>query len=69
MMATAALARALNPVDVSANALYVEDLWRAPFAQLREQAPVSWRENSPFGGYWSVTTHALVQEVELHPEI
>ena len=69
MMATAALARALNPVDVSANALYVDDLWRAPFAQLREQAPVSWREDSPFGGYWSVTTHALVQEVELHPEI
>ena len=61
--------RALNPVDVSANALYVDDTWRAPFAQLRADAPVSWREVSPFGGYWSVATHALVQEVEVHPEI
>ena len=62
-------ARALNQTDVSANALYVDDTWRAPFAQLRAEAPVSWREDSPFGGYWSVATHALVQAVELHPEI
>ena len=68
MMASAAQ-RALTPTDVSADALYVEDRWREPFAQLRDQAPVSWREDSPFGGYWSVTTHDLVQEVELHPEI
>ena len=68
-MATTAEPRALNPVDVSANALYVDDTWRAPFAQLRAEAPVSWREDSPFGGYWSVATHALVQEVEVHPEL
>ena len=68
-MATQAPDRALNPVDVSANALYVDDTWREPFAQLRATAPVSWRADSPFGGYWSVATHALVQEVEVHPEI
>ena len=28
-------ARAVNPVDVSDIALYVEDKWRAPFARLR----------------------------------
>ena len=68
-MATVAAPRALNSVDVSANALYVDDTWREPFAKLRAAAPVSWREDSPFGGYWSVVTHALVQEVEVHPEI
>ena len=33
-MATAALdTRPLTPVDLSANALYVEDTWREPFAR------------------------------------
>ena len=68
-MATVATPRAINPVDVSANALYVDDTWREPFARLRAEAPVSWRADSPFGAYWSVATHALVQEVEVHPEI
>lgn len=62
-------ARAITPVDVSDIALYTEDRWRAPFAQLRAEMPVSWRPDSPYGGYWSVVTHALITEVELHPEI
>ena len=61
--------RAINPVDVSANALYVEDSWREPFAKLRAEMPVSWCPESPFGAYWSVVTHGLIQEVELHPEV
>ena len=61
--------RALTPIDVSDLALYTEDRWRAPFAQLRASMPVSWRKDSPYGGYWSVVTHSLVTEVELHPEI
>ena len=50
-MATVAAPRALNSVDVSANALYVDDTWREPFAKLRAVAPVSWREDSPFGAF------------------
>ena len=61
--------RAINSVDVSANALYVDDTWRAPFAKLRGEMPVSWCPESPFGAYWSVVTHGLVQEVEVHPEV
>ncbi len=60
--------RAINPVDVSANALYTEDTWRVPFAQLRADMPISWRPDSPFGGYWSAVTHAHIQEIELTPE-
>jgi cytochrome P450 len=61
--------RAITPIDVSDLALYTEDLWHEPFAKLRTEMPVSWRPESPYGGYWSVVTHGLVSEVELHPEI
>ena len=68
-MATLLDNRAINPVDVSADAIYVEDLWREPFAKLRSEMPVSWCPDSPFGGYWSVVTHALVQEAELRHDV
>lgn len=61
--------RPINPVDVSADAFYVEDTWRAPFAKLRAEMPLSWCPESPFGAYWSAVTHDLIQEVELHPEV
>lgn len=60
-------ARAPTPVDVSDSALYTEDTWREPFARLRAQAPVSWREDSAYGPYWSVVSHGLIQQVELDP--
>ncbi|HMN52949.1 MAG TPA: cytochrome P450 [Sphingopyxis sp.] len=60
-------ARAVSPVDVSDIALYVDDKWHAPFARLRADMPVSWCPDSPYGGYWSVATHALVQAGELDP--
>lgn len=59
--------RALNPVDVSDSAFYTEDTWREPFARLRAEAPVSWREGSAYGPYWSVASHELIQQVELDP--
>jgi cytochrome P450 len=63
------MTRPLNPIDVSQDALYVEDTWREPFAMLRETAPLSWREESPFGPYWSAVTHDLVSEVELRHSV
>ncbi|MFM5893085.1 MAG: cytochrome P450 [Novosphingobium sp.] len=68
-MATVLEQRPLNPVDVSQDALYVENRWREPFAMLRETAPLSWREESPFGPYWSAVTHDLVSEVELRHNV
>lgn len=59
--------RAITPVDLSDAALYTEDRWREPFARLRAEAPVSWREDSPYGAYWSVVGHELIQSVELDP--
>ncbi|MDE2560611.1 MAG: cytochrome P450 [Sphingomonadales bacterium] len=59
--------RAATPWDVSDVALYTENRWRQPFAWLRANAPLSWREDSPYGGYWSAVTHDLIQQIELDP--
>lgn len=61
--------RAINPYDVSANALYTEDTWREPFAFLRREMPISYRPESPFGGYWSAVCHEHIQQIELMPEV
>ncbi len=58
-----------TPYDVSDIRLYIEDTWREPFAELRRSMPVSFRAESPYGGYWSVVTHDLIQEVEIKPEL
>jgi cytochrome P450 len=68
-MATLADTRPINPFEVSANAIYTEDQWREPFARLRAEMPLSWCPESPFGAYWSVVTHDLVQEVELRHDV
>ncbi len=58
-----------TPFDPSDVSWYVEDTWRAPYAALRASAPVSRLAESPYGAYWSVVTHDLIQEVELKPEV
>ena len=63
------MTRPLNPIDVSQDALYVENRWREPFAMLRDTMPLSWREESPFGPYWSAVSHDLVSEVELRHDV
>lgn len=60
--------RPITPIDLSDNALYTENRWHAPFAELRHTAPLSWREESPFGSYWSAVTHELIQQIELDHE-
>ena len=60
---------AITPFDVSDNALYTEHRWHTPFAQLRAEMPVSFLPDSPYGPYWSVVTHDMIQQVEIHPEI
>lgn len=61
--------RPITPWDISESALYVDDKWREPFARLRAEMPISWRPDSPFGPYWSVVTHELVQEIELRHDV
>ena len=60
--------RAITPFDVSGAEIYSENRWQEPFAQLRREMPVSYLPDSPYGPYWSVVTHDLVQQVELDPK-
>lgn len=70
-MATSAagIERQISAVDVSGAELYVEDRWQAPFAKMRQEMPVSYCPESPYGPYWSVVTLDLIQQVELNPDI
>lgn len=63
------MGRADNPFDLSDTSYYTEDRWHEPFATLRRDMPVSYRADSPYGPYWSVVTHDLIQQVEGNPDI
>ncbi|WP_296677276.1 cytochrome P450 [Novosphingobium sp.] len=71
-MATAALDRnapPLAPIDVSRPELYAQDRWQEPFRTLRAQAPIQYVPDSPFGPYWSVSTHKPIVKIEALPKI
>ena len=54
----------LDQIDVSRPELYRTDGWQPWFARLRREAPVHHLANSVNGAFWSVTTHALIKEVD-----
>tara|TARA_R110002110_G_scaffold91264_2_gene237455 strand:- start:77223 stop:78464 length:1242 start_codon:yes stop_codon:yes gene_type:complete len=45
----------LEQIDVSNPRLFGEDAWRPYFERLRDEAPVHYLADSPFGPFWSVT--------------
>ncbi|MEP2102651.1 MAG: cytochrome P450 [Parasphingorhabdus sp.] len=58
-----------NPRDVSKADLYSKDLWRAPFAEMRANAPINKVEDSDYGSYWNICDHKTIQHVEALPEL
>ena len=54
----------LGELDVSHPMLYENDTWRPLFARLRKEAPVHYLGDSANGPFWSVTSHALIKEVD-----
>ncbi|MET0309607.1 MAG: cytochrome P450 [Sphingomonas sp.] len=68
-MATLATEVAVDPLDVSRAELYRDDLWQAPFARLRAEAPVHYTPESAFGPYWSVSSYKPIVHVESLPEL
>ncbi|MDG5488391.1 cytochrome P450 [Sphingomonas sp. BGYR3] len=58
-----------DPLDVSRAELYRDDIWQAPFARLRADAPVYRCERSDFGAYWSVSSYQGIVEVESLPDL
>lgn len=59
----------LASLDVSDPQRFAEDSWRPVFALLRDQAPVHYCPDSINGPYWSVTSHALIKEVDTNHQI
>jgi cytochrome P450 len=45
----------LENIDVSDPRLLEQDAWRPYFARLREEDPVHYQAESPFGPFWSIT--------------
>jgi cytochrome P450 len=59
----------LTDLDVSDSRLYQQDAWRPYFERLRKEDPVHYTPASPFGPYWSITTHDDIRHVESHHEV
>lgn len=54
----------LEKIDVSRPELFKNDSWQPWFARLRKEAPVHYLADSVNGPFWSVTSHALIKEVD-----
>lgn len=59
----------LEKIDVSDPKLFGDDVWQPYFARLRKQAPVHYQADSSNGPYWSVTSHALIKEVDTNHQV
>ena len=54
----------LDDLDVSNFHLFQSDAHWPFFERLRKEDPVHYHQDSRYGPYWSVTTHALVKEID-----
>lgn len=59
----------LADIDLSNPFLYRQGRWQSYFERLRNEAPVHYQPNSPFGPFWSVTRHADIVAVDKNHEV
>ncbi|CAB4911808.1 unannotated protein [freshwater metagenome] len=59
----------LTEIDVSNPFMNRQGKWNPYFARLREEAPVHYLADSPFGPFWSITRYADIQAVDSNPEV
>ena len=55
---------ALADIDLSNPFLYRQGMWQSYYQRVRDEAPVHYQANSPFGPFWSVTRHADIIAVD-----
>ncbi len=60
---------ALEDIDTSNPFLYRQGQWGAYFKRLRDEAPVHYQKNSPFGPFWSVTRYEDILFVDKSHEL
>lgn len=56
----------LETIDVSDPRLLESGAWESYFKRLRDEAPVHYIEDSPFGPFWSITRYSDVMYVDTH---
>lgn len=54
----------LSQLDVSNHFLFQRDAHWALFERLRNEAPVFYHQDSRYGPYWSITSHAAIKAIE-----
>ncbi|PTL59577.1 cytochrome P450 [Paraconexibacter algicola] len=59
----------LAEIDVSNPFMNRQGKWYPYFARLREEAPVHYLADSPFGPFWSITRYEDIQAVDSNPEV
>ncbi|TCB58193.1 cytochrome P450 [Acinetobacter terrae] len=47
----------LNDIDLSNPFLFRQHRWQSYYKRLRDEAPVHYQANSPFGAFWSITRY------------
>lgn len=60
---------ALEDIDVSNPFLYRQGLWHSYFKRLRDERPVHYQANSPFGPFWSVTRYEDIMFVDTRHDL
>lgn len=56
----------ITDIDVSDPRLLESNAWQAYFKRLRDEAPVHYLQDSPFGPFWSVTRFQDIMFVDTH---
>lgn len=59
----------IEQIDVSDSRLYQQDAWRPYFDRLRNEDPIHYTAESPFGPYWSITKFKDIMHVESRHDI
>lgn len=59
----------LEDIDVSNPFLFRQNRWQSYFKRLRDECPVHYQKNSPFGSFWSVTRYEDIMFVDKHHDL
>jgi len=60
---------AIEDIDVSNPFLFRQNRWQSYFKRLRDECPVHYQKNSPFGPFWSVTRYQDIMFVDKHHDL
>jgi cytochrome P450 len=60
---------AIEDIDVSNPFLFKQNRWQSYFKRLRDECPVHYKKDSPFGAFWSVTRYEDIMYVDKHHDL